>query len=114
MVTSRRINGRVTSTREFEAEYPFSPHFLNINGHLLHYLDEGAGPPVVMVHGNPTWSFYFRHQVTRLSKEFRTLVPDHIGCGFPTNRLQARTPIPWPPGWLTWMPFWLSPCRKAN
>ncbi len=35
-----------------------------------------------MVHGNPTWSFYFRHQVTRLSKEFRTLVPDHIGCGF--------------------------------
>jgi haloalkane dehalogenase len=82
MVTCRRINGRVTSTKEFEMEYPFSPHFLNINGHLLHYLDEGAGPPVVMVHGNPTWSFYFRHQVARLSGEFRTLVPDHIGCGF--------------------------------
>jgi haloalkane dehalogenase len=35
-----------------------------------------------MVHGNPTWSFYFRRLTTRLSKEFRTLVPDHIGCGF--------------------------------
>jgi haloalkane dehalogenase len=82
MVTCRRINGRITSTRGFETEYPFAPHFSNINGHLLHYLDEGGGPPVVMVHGNPTWSFYFRHLVARLSKEFRTLVPDHIGCGF--------------------------------
>jgi len=82
MVTCRRINGRITSTRGFETEYPFAPHFLNINGHLVHYLDEGEGPPVVMVHGNPTWSFYFRRLVTRLSKEFRTLVPDHIGCGF--------------------------------
>jgi haloalkane dehalogenase len=82
MVTCRRINGRITSTREFESEYPFAPHYLDINGHLLHYLDEGAGSPVLMVHGNPTWSFYFRHLVNRLSKEFRTLVPDHIGCGF--------------------------------
>lgn len=82
MVTCRRINGRITSTRGFETEYPFAPHFLNINGHLLHYLDEGEGTPVVMVHGNPTWSFYFRRLATRLSKEFRTLVPDHIGCGF--------------------------------
>ena len=82
MVTCRRINGRITSTRGFETEYPFAPHFLNINGHLLHYLDEGEGPPVVMVHGNPTWSFYFRRLATRLSTEFRTLVPDHIGCGF--------------------------------
>jgi haloalkane dehalogenase len=82
MVTCRRINGRITSTRGFETEYPFAPHFSNINGHQLHYLDEGEGSPVVMVHGNPTWSFYFRRLVTRLSKEFRTLVPDHIGCGF--------------------------------
>ncbi|MFN2436156.1 MAG: alpha/beta fold hydrolase [Desulfotignum sp.] len=82
MVTCRRINGRITSTRGFETEYPFAPHFLNINGHLLHFLDEGEGPPVVMVHGNPTWSFYFRRLTARLSTEFRTLVPDHIGCGF--------------------------------
>jgi cis-3-alkyl-4-acyloxetan-2-one decarboxylase len=82
MVTQRRINGRVTSTKGFETQYPFAPHYLNVNGHLLHYLDEGKGPPVLMIHGNPTWSFYFRHLVHDLSKAFRTLVPDHIGCGF--------------------------------
>jgi cis-3-alkyl-4-acyloxetan-2-one decarboxylase len=81
MVTQRRINGRVTSTKGFETQYPFAPHYLDVNGHRLHYLDEGKGPPVLMIHGNPTWSFYFRHLVHDLSKEFRTLVPDHIGCG---------------------------------
>jgi cis-3-alkyl-4-acyloxetan-2-one decarboxylase len=82
MVTERRINGRMVSTKGFEKEYPFAPHYLDINGHTLHYLDEGDGPPLLMVHGNPTWSFYFRNLVRGLSKEFRTLVPDHIGCGF--------------------------------
>lgn len=82
MVTKRRINGRILSSAAFESEYPFAPHYLGINGHTLHYLDEGSGPPVLMVHGNPTWSFYFRNLVSRLSREFRILVPDHIGCGF--------------------------------
>jgi cis-3-alkyl-4-acyloxetan-2-one decarboxylase len=82
MVTERRINGRMVSTKGFEKEYPFAPHYLDINGHTLHYLDVGDGPPLLMVHGNPTWSFYFRNLVRGLSKEFRTLVPDHIGCGF--------------------------------
>jgi len=50
-------------------------------GLRLHYLDEGAGEPVVMVHGNPTWSFYFRDLVAELSPDHRTIVPDHIGCG---------------------------------
>jgi haloalkane dehalogenase len=46
-----------------------------------HYLDEGEGDPLVMVHGNPTWSFYFRALVSALSPRYRTIVPDHIGCG---------------------------------
>ena len=82
MVTKRRINGRILTSEAFECEYPFAPHYLKINGHTLHYLDEGSGPPVLMVHGNPTRSFYFRSLVRRLSSDFRTLVPDHIGCGF--------------------------------
>ncbi|MCF8091984.1 MAG: alpha/beta fold hydrolase [Desulfotignum sp.] len=82
MVTERCINSRMVSTKGFEDLYPFAPHYLDINGHTLHYLDEGSGPPVLMVHGNPTWSFYFRNLVHGLSKDFRTLVPDHIGCGF--------------------------------
>ena len=47
----------------------------------LRYLDEGAGPPVVMVHGNPTWSFHFRRLVAELSRDHRCVVPDHLGCG---------------------------------
>ena len=61
--------------------YPFAQNYLEINGHKLHYLDEGSGPCIVMVHGNPTWSFYFRNLVLALRKKFRVIVPDHIGCG---------------------------------
>lgn len=65
----------------FKDLYPFEPHFFERNGLKMHYLDEGQGPAVVMVHGNPTWSFYYRRLVTSLSREYRTIVPDHIGCG---------------------------------
>jgi pimeloyl-ACP methyl ester carboxylesterase len=61
--------------------YPFKSHFIKINGLNYHFLDQGSGDPVVMLHGNPTWSFYFRELIKGLSKEFRTIVPDHIGCG---------------------------------
>ena len=63
------------------SEFPFSPHALDRNGHKLSYLDEGTGDPVVMVHGNPTWSFYFRNLVLALRDNYRCVVPDHIGCG---------------------------------
>jgi cis-3-alkyl-4-acyloxetan-2-one decarboxylase len=68
-------------TKIFKKLYPFSSHFMQIRGLDYHYLDEGSGEPVVMLHGNPTWSFYFRSLVKGLSSEFRCLVPDHIGCG---------------------------------
>ena len=61
--------------------YPFTGHYLALNGHRYHYLDEGQGEPVVMVHGNPTWSFYYRNLVLALRNGYRTIVPDHIGCG---------------------------------
>ena len=55
--------------------------YLDLQGLRYHYLDEGSGEPVVMLHGNPTWSFYYRELVRGLSSEYRTVVPDHIGCG---------------------------------
>jgi len=61
--------------------YPFKANYLNINGFNYHYIDEGRGDPIVMVHGNPTWSFYYRELVKALSSQWRTIVPDHIGCG---------------------------------
>jgi len=63
-------------------EYPFVPKKISINGHALSYLDEGQGSPVVMLHGNPTWSFYYRKLVNILQNNHRVIVPDHMGCGF--------------------------------
>ncbi len=62
--------------------YPFDGNFITLDGHRMHYLDEGAGEPVVMVHGNPTWSFYYRNLVQTLAPTHRCIVPDHIGCGY--------------------------------
>jgi haloalkane dehalogenase len=64
------------------AEYPFRPRQLEIDGHRLSYLDEGQGPVVVMVHGNPSWSYLYRNLVSGLRDRYRCLVPDHLGCGF--------------------------------
>jgi haloalkane dehalogenase len=61
--------------------YPFQSHYLAIGGQRMHYVDEGAGPTVVMLHGNPTWSFYFRHAIKALAGDYRVIAPDHIGCG---------------------------------
>jgi pimeloyl-ACP methyl ester carboxylesterase len=62
--------------------YPFESHYFQVAGGLrCHYLDEGSGEPVVMVHGNPTWSFYYRSLVLALRNTHRVIVPDHIGCG---------------------------------
>jgi haloalkane dehalogenase len=61
---------------------------MDVDGHRLHYIDEGTGPPIVMLHGNPTWSFYYRRLIQRFSPEYRTIAPDHIGCGF-----SAKPPI---------------------
>jgi haloalkane dehalogenase len=54
---------------------------MRLRGFSCHYLDEGAGEPIVMLHGNPTWSFYYRSLVKGLSGGYRVVVPDHIGCG---------------------------------
>ena len=62
--------------------YPFQPKRKRLSsGFEMSYLDEGEGHPVVMVHGNPTWSFFYRNVVKTLQGQFRCIVPDHIGCG---------------------------------
>ncbi len=61
--------------------YPFDSHFLDIDGHRMHYVDEGAGHALVLVHGNPTWSFYFRDLIKELRDRYRVIALDHIGCG---------------------------------
>jgi pimeloyl-ACP methyl ester carboxylesterase len=67
--------------KSFRHLYPFKSHYLDLNGLKYHYVDEGSGQPVVMLHGNPTWSFYFRDLIKALSGQYRVIAPDHIGCG---------------------------------
>jgi pimeloyl-ACP methyl ester carboxylesterase len=74
----------------FKHLYPFESHFMDINGLKYHYVDEGSGEPVVMVHGNPTWSFYYRALIQSLSDRYRTIVPDHIGCGLSDKPSPSR------------------------
>jgi cis-3-alkyl-4-acyloxetan-2-one decarboxylase len=62
-------------------EYPFEPNTFCVDGYKLNYVDEGEGKPVVMLHGNPTWSFYYRNAIRTLRTNRRCLALDHIGCG---------------------------------
>jgi len=64
--------------------YPFAEHWLELSpGVRMHYVDEGPreGPVVLMLHGNPTWSFYWRRLISALRTTHRVIAPDHIGCG---------------------------------
>ncbi|MBN1486068.1 MAG: alpha/beta fold hydrolase [Anaerolineae bacterium] len=67
----------------YKSLYPFESHWMDLNGVRYHYLDEGPrdAAPVVMLHGNPTWSFYYRTLIPQVSETHRVIVPDHMGCG---------------------------------
>ncbi len=63
-------------------EFPFESRYFKVPDGKLHYVDEGAGEhAVVMVHGNPTWCFAFRHLIKVLSSNFRCIALDHLGFG---------------------------------
>jgi pimeloyl-ACP methyl ester carboxylesterase len=66
---------------DFSHLYPFTSHYIERNNLKYHFIDQGMGDPIIMIHGNPTWSFYFRTLIRALYSEYRTIVPDHIGCG---------------------------------
>ncbi len=84
----------MTDPRQFRELYPFESRWLDLGGIRMHYLDEGRGDPVLMLHGNPTWSFYFRDLVIALRPHHRCIVPDHVGCGLsdkPSDRQYRYT-----------------------
>ena len=71
--------------------FPFeSKFFTTPSGHRMHLVDEGAGEPIVFVHGNPAWSFEFRHLIKGLRSDFRCIAPDHIGFGLSSRSDRRR------------------------
>ena len=64
-------------------EYDFAPHFMQVDGGFMHYVDEGPrdAPVLLALHGNPTWSFFYRDVIRTFRDRMRVVAPDHIGCG---------------------------------
>jgi haloalkane dehalogenase len=61
--------------------FPFAPHFTEVDRARVHYVDEGSGPPLLLLHGNPTWSFLYRELIAALRDRYRCIAPDHPGFG---------------------------------
>lgn len=72
----------MTELQSIVPGYPFSPRSHRLSdGNTMSYLDVGQGPVVVMLHGNPSWSFFYRNLAGLLKQGYRVIVPDHLGCG---------------------------------
>lgn len=61
--------------------FPFESRFVDIDGHHIHYVDEGSGPTLLFLHGNPTWSFDYSQVITSLQDEYRCIAVDYPGFG---------------------------------
>jgi haloalkane dehalogenase len=74
--------------------YDFAPHYLEQDGLRMHYLDEGAGDPVLLLHGEPTWAYLYRKLIPTLAAGARVVAPDYFGFG--------RSDKPTEPGWYSY------------
>src|SRR6202041_682314 len=61
--------------------YPFTSRWFDSSRGRVHYIEEGDGPPLLLCHGNPTWSFLYRDIVIALRHRFRCIAPDYLGFG---------------------------------
>jgi haloalkane dehalogenase len=75
-------------------DFAFTPHYLEQDGLRMHYVDEGAGQPVLLLHGEPTWSFLYRKMIPILAPRVRVIAPDYFGFG--------RSDKPLDPGFYTY------------
>ena len=80
------------------AGYPFDSHSLTLaEGLRYHYVDEPPGaddrPVLLMVHGNPTWSYYWRSLIAKFSNQYRCIAVDHIGCGLSDKPNESEYPF---------------------
>src|SRR5512146_856837 len=75
------VGGRMNTSWINQNEYPFQSHFLDLAPGRMHYVDEGQGETILMVHGTPTWSFLYRRLIKELSPDYRVVAPDHLVFG---------------------------------
>ncbi|WP_410585692.1 alpha/beta fold hydrolase [Amycolatopsis sp. lyj-108] len=77
---------RVRPTWVDDSLFPFESRFVDVDGHTVHYIDEGSGPTLLFLHGNPTWSFLWRDVIRALRGEFRCVALDYPGFGLSTAK----------------------------
>jgi haloalkane dehalogenase len=75
--------------------YPFLGKWMDLRAGRMHYIDEGAGEPIVFVHGTPTWSFEWRHVIRALAPTHRCIAPDHLGFGLSDRPKKAAYTPEW-------------------
>jgi haloalkane dehalogenase len=73
--------GGIAAEETFDGTFPFAPHFTTAPGFRMHYVDEGSGEPIILIHGEPTWSYLYRNFIPALSRRFRVIAPDNMGFG---------------------------------
>jgi pimeloyl-ACP methyl ester carboxylesterase len=86
--------GGIPAGETFDGTFPFAPHFSDAGGFRMHYVDEGSGDPIILIHGEPTWSYLYRKFIPVLSRHFRVIAPDHMGFGkseSPAGAVYTRT-----------------------
>ena len=71
----------IHADEDFDGTWPFRPHFSSVAGFRQHYVDEGVGRPVLLLHGQPTWGYIWRRFIPALAATHRVIVPDHMGFG---------------------------------
>jgi haloalkane dehalogenase len=71
----------IAQDESFDGTWPFPPHFCDAAGFRQHYVDQGSGRPVVLLHGQPTWGYIWRRFIPPLASSHRIVVPDHMGFG---------------------------------
>jgi haloalkane dehalogenase len=71
----------IAADETFEGTWPFAPRFSDRAGFRMHYVDEGSGDPLVLMHGEPTWGYLYRRFIGPLAEAHRVVVPDHMGFG---------------------------------
>jgi haloalkane dehalogenase len=73
--------GGIPAGETFDGTFPFEPHFTSAPGFRMHYVDEGSGQPIILIHGEPTWSYLYRNFIPTLSRNFRVIAADNMGFG---------------------------------
>lgn len=71
----------IDARETFGGTWPWEPHFSDAPGFRMHYVDEGDGEPILCLHGEPTWGYLYRKFIGPLSRDYRVVVPDHMGFG---------------------------------